>query len=225
MCDEQEICPKQLVRKVKKGQEKYHLKELKRKTIHGAFFRKAAEQRIDLGESFVWLNGKGVTALTESKVMALQKQEVGVKVTRKEIWKEQLENVTCRVCKEDRESVAHIMFGCRVLLKTEYFKRHDAMMPVIYCYLLQKLGFVEELVEWYRIDYVEKFKENDTCKLYWDFVFDTERSVECNRPDIVVILKETKEMIIKVKGSTPGDMNLTPRTDDKCKNTLSYPVN
>ena len=30
-----------------------------------------------------------------------------------------------------------------------------------------------------------------------------------------MILKETKEMII-IEGSTPGDMNLTPRTDDKC---------
>ena len=147
--------------------------------------------------------------------MALQEQEVGVKVTRKEIWKEQLENVTCRVCKEGRESVAHIMCGCRVLLKAEYFKRHDAMMRVVYCYLLQKLGFIEELLEWYRSDYVEKFKENDTCKLYWDFAFDTERSVEYNRPDIVVILKETNEMII-IEGSTPGDMNLTPRTGDKC---------
>ena len=39
------------------------------------------------------------------------------------------------------------------------------MMRVIYCYLLQKLGFIEELLEWYRSDYVEKFKENDTCKL------------------------------------------------------------
>ena len=97
------------------------------------------------------------------------------------------------------------MCGCHVLLKTEYFRGHDAMMRLIYCYLLQKLGFVEELVEWYRSDYVEKFKENDTCKLYWDAVFDTERSVEYNRPDIVVILKETKEMII-IEGSTPGDM-------------------
>ena len=71
--------------------------------------------------------------------------------------KEQLENVICRVCKEDRESGAHIMCGYRVLLKTEYFKRHDAMMRVIYCHLLQKIGFVEELVEWYRSDYVKKF--------------------------------------------------------------------
>ena len=99
LCDEQEISPKQLVRKVEKGHENYHLKELKRKTVHGAFFRTAEDQGIDLGKSFGWLNGKGLTALTESKVMSLQEQEVGVKVTRKEIWKEQLENVTCRVCK------------------------------------------------------------------------------------------------------------------------------
>ena len=45
LCDEQEISPKQLVRKVKKGQEKYHLKELKRKTVHGAFFQKSRGAR------------------------------------------------------------------------------------------------------------------------------------------------------------------------------------
>ena len=50
--------------------------------------------------------------------MALQEQEVGVKVTRKEILKEQLENVTCRVCKE---SVAH-MCGCRFYLRLNISK-------------------------------------------------------------------------------------------------------
>ena len=44
------------------------------------------------------------------------------------------------------------MCGCRALLKTEYFKRHDAMMRVIYWFLLQKLGFIKELLEWYRSD-------------------------------------------------------------------------
>ena len=89
------------------------------------------------------------------------------------------------------------------------------MMRVIYCYLLQKLGFVKELLEKHGSDYVEKFTENDICRLYWDFVFDTKRLVEYNRPNVVVILKETTKMII-IEGNTPGDMNLTPRTDDKC---------
>ena len=62
---------------------------------------------------------------------------------------------------------------------------------------------------------LKSLKKMTLAKLYWDFAFDTERSVEYNRPDIVVILKETKEMII-IGESNPGDMNLTPRTDDKC---------
>ena len=66
-------------------------------------------------------------------------------------------------------------------------------MRVIYCYLLHQLRFVEELLEWCRSDYVEKLKENDTCKLYWNFVFDTERLAEYDRPDIAVILKETRK--------------------------------
>ena len=53
------------------------------------------------------VKSKRINSITESKVMALQEQEVRVKVTRKESWEEQLENVTCRVCKEGRESVAH----------------------------------------------------------------------------------------------------------------------
>ena len=39
--------------------------------------------------------------------MALQEQEVGVKVIRKEIWKEKLENITCRVVRRtENQSVA-----------------------------------------------------------------------------------------------------------------------
>ena len=63
--------------------------------------------------------------MPESKSMALQEQEIVVKVIRKEVSKKDLENVPCRICKEERESVAHVMCGYSVLLKTEYFKRHD----------------------------------------------------------------------------------------------------
>ena len=43
-----------------------------------------------------------------------------MKTIGKEIWKEQLDYVMCRVCKKDRETVVHIKCGCSVLLRTEY---------------------------------------------------------------------------------------------------------
>ena len=63
------------------------------------------------------------------------------------------------------------------------------MLRAIYCHLLQKLGFEEGLLQWYKDDYIEKVKENNRCKLYWDFQFETDRPIEGSRPDIVIIMK------------------------------------
>ena len=42
--------------------------------------RKAEEQGIDLGESFGWLNGKGLTALTESKVNQTPSSRIFIRI-------------------------------------------------------------------------------------------------------------------------------------------------
>ena len=78
--------------------------------------------------------------------------------------------------------------------KQEYLKKHNGMLRAIYCQLLQKLGF-EGLLQWYKDGYVEKVKENNSCKLYWDFQFETDRVVESTRPDIAIIRKECKKLL------------------------------
>ena len=65
---------------------------------------------------------------------------------------------------------------------------------------------LKQLNPWYRDEYVESVKENDFSKLFWNFEFQTNRFVKCSKPDIVVIEKQSKELII-IEGSTPGDMN------------------
>ena len=80
-----------------------HLDRLKNKPLYGILYRKAEEQEVDITESFAWLEGKGLTSLTESRVTALQEREVAVKTIRKEIWKECLDGILCRVCKKVRE--------------------------------------------------------------------------------------------------------------------------
>ena len=81
------------------------------------------------------------------------------------------------------------------------------MIQVIYSNLLVKYGFETELNSWYRDEYVKSVEENDCCKLLWNFEFQTNRFVKYNKPDIVVIEKQSNELII-IEGSTPGDMNL-----------------
>ena len=90
------------------------------------------------------MEGTGLTAITESKVFAIHEQEVAVKATRKEIWKEDIADVSCRLCKTDQETVEHVLCGCPVLLRTQYYVRHDAVMRVIYSKLLVMEGFETE---------------------------------------------------------------------------------
>ena len=110
--------------------------------------------------------------------------------------------------------MGHVLCGCPVLLRTQYYARHDAVMPVIYSKLLVLYGFETELKPWFREDYVEKIMENQFCKLFWDFEFQTDSFVKYNKPDIVVMEKITKQILI-IEGSTPGDMNLVERTATK----------
>ena len=88
------------------------------------------------------------------------------------------------------------------------------MMRVIYSNLLVKYGFETELNPWYRDEFVESVKENDFCKLFWNFEFQTNRFLKYNKPDIAVIEKQSKELII-IEGSTSGDMNLEEMAENK----------
>ena len=99
--------------------------------MYGAVYGNLKGQNVNWKESFGWMEGKGLTATTESKVFAVQEQEIAVRVTRREVWKEDIEEVNCRLCKTDRETVGYdqtVLCGCKVFLKSEYFTRHEGIM-------------------------------------------------------------------------------------------------
>ena len=60
-------------------------------------YRNLKAQNVNWKESFGWMEGKGLAATTESKAFAVQEQEIAVKVTRREVWKEDIEEVNCRL--------------------------------------------------------------------------------------------------------------------------------
>ena len=49
-------------------------------------------------------------------------------------WKEfkgLTENSQCRLCKEQRETVQHLLAGCKILANSEYLARHNrALMEI-----------------------------------------------------------------------------------------------
>ena len=104
-----------------------------------------------------------------------------------------------------------------MLLRAQYYARHDVVMRVIYSKLLAMYGLETELKPWFR-------NETHFCKMFQDFEFQTDSTVKYNKPDIVVMEKITKQIFI-IEESIPGDINLVERTANKNKNTASLVLN
>ena len=51
-------------------------------------------------------------------------------------------------------------------------------------------------------------------KILWDFTINTDKSVKANRPDIIVIEKNTKECLL-IDVAVPADANVTIKEFDK----------
>ena len=63
----------------------------------------------------------------------------------------------------------------------------------------------------------EPVVENDKCKILWDFGIQTDKEIEHQRPNIVVIDKEKRECKI-IDIIVPGDQNIKVKELEKSPN-------
>ena len=56
--------------------------------------------------------------------------------------------------------------------------------------------------------------ENEKCKIFWDFAFQTDKEIEHRRPDILVIDKEQRECKI-IDIAVPRDQNVKVKKLEK----------
>ena len=76
------------------------------------------------------------------------------------------ENSQCRLCKEQRETVQHLLAGCKMLASSEYMARHNRVLMVMAVAWTKEQNLLDQNVKWYQ----EKWKrghvlENSQAKL------------------------------------------------------------
>ena len=84
-----------------------------------------------------------------ASIFALQEQIIGTRV-----WKMirgLVNNNKCRLCGEYRETVQHLLSGCKKLSGTEYIKRHDNALKVLAVKLAMENRLLPEGTKWYEI--------------------------------------------------------------------------
>ena len=94
------------------------------------------------------------------------------------------------------ESIEHIMAGCPVLLEAAYLGRHNQVAKLVH----QHLSLTHELIEkstttYYKYSPQEVLESADYL-LYWDRPILTDKTVDFNRPDLIVINKKEKSAMI-----------------------------
>ena len=117
--------------------------------------------------------------------MAAQDQALRTNSVKRLIDKQNI-SLTCRMCGDRVETVSHIAAECTSLAQNQYKSwRHDKVAQVIHWDFSEKCGFERE-PNWY------DHKPNPVCeseryKLLWNFKIQTDRHIDHNKPDIVLL--------------------------------------
>ena len=78
------------------------------------------------------------------------------------------QNSKCWLCGDRDENINHIISEFSKLALKEYETRHDWVGKVIHWELCKKFEF--DLVNWWYLHKAEHILENETHKVFWDFV-------------------------------------------------------
>ena len=76
----------------------------------------------------------------------------------------------CRLCGESRETVQHLLAGCKKIAGSEYVRRHDNALKVLAVQWAIDNGLLPEGTKWYTERWERgKVIENNGKKLFWDW--------------------------------------------------------
>ena len=139
-------------------------------------------------------------------------------------WKEfkgLTENSQCRLCKEQRETVQHLLAGCKILANSEYLARHNRALMEIAIAWVKEQNLLDQNVKWYQ----EKWErwhvlENSQKKLVWDFQFNLRKTATSRRPDLMLEEKQTKPIWI-CDIACPQENNIENKRLEKRTNKCS----
>ena len=100
---------------------------------------------------------------------------------------------TCRICGLADETISHIVSECTPLAQKDYKNVRHKIAAAILRDLCKKYGFeYAEKSYNHRIDKESRVLENDEVKIIWVFTIQTEKKLDYNKPDLVILNKKEK---------------------------------
>lgn len=183
------------------------------KPLHGRYPKNLKSKSVNEKESTTYLTSGYLFPETEGRILAVQDQVVGTRAFLKRIAGQNLPTDLCRRCNQATEHIQHITSSCPILAPREYLERHNAVCKIYHQAIGRSIGLIKDIVQ--NHTYLpSEVLENDRYKLCWDTSIITDRPVQHNRPDIVLLDREKSEVKI-IDVTIPADDNMERAYTDK----------
>lgn len=184
------------------------------KELHGRHYNEMNQPHVDKEASNRWLRDGMLFPETEGFMVAIQDQVIGTNNYRKFIIKDSaIESDKCRKCHQKSETIQHITSGCAYLANIDYLHRHNQICNIIHQKLANKYGLLNTYTPYYKYK-PQSVLENESFRLYYDRAVITDKQVTNNRPDIVVVEKKDKHVIL-VDVAVPNNNNIFEKYQEK----------
>ena len=81
---------------------------------------------------------KNIPDIVMSVDTSIRQQLLNTKIYRSQKLHEQVDDLSCRLCFKDQETVSHVLCGCSHIAQSLYKARHDIMLRPVYHALLER---------------------------------------------------------------------------------------
>ena len=132
---------------------------------------------------------------------------------------EEIEDIRCRLCNDDQESVKHIISNCSTLANSLYMKRHDNALKCFVWPLLKLFELIEKTPTWYANDELKPHYSKINVEFWWDVPEYTGRDTESIHPPRsdgkLMYSNETEKKIFLIEMTVPWTTNRREKMEYK----------
>ena len=149
---------------------------------------------VDLHDTHQWLRSAGlIKTETEGFIVAAQDQSFFTRNFQANILYNGADP-RCRFCNTNTESVDHLISGCTILAPNQYTNRHNRVGQYIHWKICNHYN-IETPNKWYEHKPLPVV-DTPEVTILWDFSIGTDKTIQANRPDIVIKHKKKQNVSI-----------------------------
>lgn len=207
--------PTEVAKKIKKKAKLEGVKQLasrwQEKPLHGQFVARTKNADVDEIATHQWLRSSGLKGETEGFILAAQDQSLFTRNYQANVLHNGADP-RCRFCDDKTETIDHLVSGCSILTPGEYKNRHDRVGQYLHWKICRHFS-INTKDNWYE-HHPEPVTEGQDVTILWDFPIHTDRTIQANRPDIVVKDKKNNNCLL-IDMSVPSDRNVSAKVFEK----------